>query len=105
MTTKVLAILLTAHQAASQDYSVVPKWADFGFYGDLGFQELDYKLEFIMEHYEIVSIEKCTGNGGGSTVRMSRLAMFAVKLETKVKRRFARISQSWRRPLLGPSPG
>ena len=72
--TKVLAILLTAHQAASQDYSVVPKWADFGLYGDLGFQDLDYKLEFIMDHYEIVSIEKCTGNGGGSTVRMSRRA-------------------------------
>ena len=71
--TKVLAILLTAHQAASQDYSVVPKWADFGLYGDLGFQDLDFKLEFIMDHYEIVSIEKCTGNGGGSTVRLANV--------------------------------
>ena len=52
-----------------QDYSLIPKWADFGFYGNLGFKDLDYKLEFSMDNYEIISIEKCTGNGGGKTVR------------------------------------
>ena len=49
--------------------SVQVKWADFGFYGNLGFKDLDYKLEFSMDNYEIISIEKCTGNGGGKTVR------------------------------------
>ena len=53
-----------------QDYSWVPKWADFGFYGNLGFKDLDYKLEFALDNYEIISIEKCTGHGGGKTVRL-----------------------------------
>ena len=35
-----------------------------------GFKDLDYKLEFAMDNYEIISIEKCTGNGGGKTVRV-----------------------------------
>ena len=51
-----------------QDYSKIPKWADFGFYGSLGFKELDHKLSFIMDNYEIISIEKCTGQGDGKTV-------------------------------------
>ena len=51
-----------------QDYSKIPKWADFGFYGSLGFKELDHKLSFIMDNYEIISIEKCTGEGNGKTV-------------------------------------
>ena len=54
---------------SGQDYSKIPKWADFGFYGGLGFKELDHKLEFSMDNYEFISIEKCTGNGDGKTVR------------------------------------
>ena len=37
--------------------------------------------------------------------RQDALALLRVELETKVKRRFAKIRQSRRRPLLGPSPG
>ena len=55
-----------------QDYSKIPKWADFGFYGSLGFKELDHKLSFIMDNYEIISIEKCTGKGEGKTVSLVR---------------------------------
>ena len=55
-----------------QDYSKIPKWADFGFYGSLGFKELDQKLSFIMDNYEIISIEKCTGQGNGKTVSLVR---------------------------------
>ena len=51
-----------------QNWSKIPKWADFGFYGNWGFEDLDFKLEFIMDNYEILSIEKCTGNGEGKTV-------------------------------------
>ena len=50
----------------AQNYSVIPKWADFGFYGGWGYKDLDFKLEFTMDNYEIVSIEKCTGNGGAT---------------------------------------
>ena len=52
-----------------QNWSTIPKWADFGFYGNWGFEDLDFKLEFILDNYEILSIEKCTGNGEGKTVR------------------------------------
>ena len=55
-----------------QGYSKIPKWADFGFYGSLGFKELDHKLNFIMDNYEIISIEKCTGQGNGKTVSFNR---------------------------------
>ena len=48
----------------AQNYSVIPKWADFFFRGDAGFKDLDFKLEFSLDNYEIISIEKCTGNGG-----------------------------------------
>ena len=51
-----------------QNWSTIPKWADFGFYGKWGFEDLDFKLEFILDNYEILSIEKCTGNGEGKTV-------------------------------------
>ena len=63
-----LGILATI-SVNGQDYSKIPKWADFGFYGNLGFKEVDNKLEFSMDNYEFISIEKCTGNGGGKTVR------------------------------------
>jgi len=42
-----------------QDWSHVPLWADFGLYGPLGWQNLDYRLGFIMDHYDIISLEKC----------------------------------------------
>ena len=61
--------LLTNHNVDGQNWSTIPKWADFGFYGNWGFEDLDYKLEFILDNYEILSIEKCTGNGEGKTVR------------------------------------
>ena len=64
-----LLVILAIISVNGQDYSKIPKWADFGFYGNLGFKELDHKLEFSMDNYEFISIEKCTGNGGGKTVR------------------------------------
>merc|ERR550519_1785747 len=47
-----------------QDWSTVPKWADFGLYGSLGFKELDFKLKFMMDNYEIISLEKCLRENG-----------------------------------------
>ena len=63
-----LFLYFLAAYVQCQDYSKIPKWADFGFYGSLGFKELDHKLSFIMDNYEIISIEKCTGQGNGKTV-------------------------------------
>ena len=64
----VFTFLLTHLNVNGQNWSKIPKWADFGFYGNWGFEDLDFKLEFIMDNYEILSIEKCTGNGEGKTV-------------------------------------
>merc|ERR1711915_61067 len=51
----------------AQDWSLVPKWADFGLYGPLGFKDLEFKLEFMMDNYEIVSLEKCSRDNGDPT--------------------------------------
>ena len=61
----VTALLWPAH---CQDWTRVPRWADFGLYGKLGFRDLDYKLEFAMDQYQVISLEKCTGEGHGTTV-------------------------------------
>ena len=69
---KLAFVILSIISVNGQDYSKIPKWADFGFYGGLGFKELDHKLEFSMDNYEFISIEKCTRNAtGGPTVRFS----------------------------------
>ena len=65
----IFSSLLTNPSVTGQNWSSIPKWADFGFYGKWGFEDLDFKLEFILDNYEILSIEKCTGNGEGKTVK------------------------------------
>lgn len=62
-----LQIIFTSN-VNGQNWSSIPKWADSGFYGAWGFEDLDFKLEFLLDNYEIISIEKCTGNGQGKTV-------------------------------------
>ena len=47
----------------------------------------------------------CTAAASRPTTAAPRRNMTQAELETKVKRRFTKISQSRRRPLLGPSPG
>ena len=59
--------LLLPGIAFAQDWSLVPKWADFGLYGPLGFKDLEFKLEFMMDNYEIVSLEKCSRDNGDPT--------------------------------------
>ena len=54
--------------------------------------------QFLTEYYSITQ-------GGAKIQVISLVCTEPVELETKVKRRFAKISQSQRRPLLGPSAG
>ena len=42
----------------AQNWLTVSKYADFGLYGPMGFKDLDFKLEFMMENYENISLEK-----------------------------------------------
>ena len=51
---------------AAQDWTKIPKWADFGLYGPLGFKDLDFRLEFMMDNYEIISLEKCLRDDGNN---------------------------------------
>ena len=58
--------LYSINLVRAQRWSTVPKWADFGLYGPLGFKDLDFKLEFMMDNYEIISLEKCSNDDGNS---------------------------------------
>ena len=60
--------------------------------------------------YSDVLLGSCSGKFVTSPICISILLYTApccstLELETKVKQRFAKISQSRRKPLLGPSPG
>ena len=50
------------------------------------------------------ALAECVWQHDRLPVRLQEVELL-VELETKVKRRYAKISQSHRRPLLGPSPG
>ena len=67
LTLTVLPVIISSN-VNGQSWNSIPKWADFGFYGGWGFEDLDFKLEFLLDNYQIISIEKCTGNGQGKTV-------------------------------------
>ena len=54
------------HLVTGQNWDKIPKWADFGLYGPLGFKDLDFRLEFMMDNYEIISLEKCLNDDGNS---------------------------------------
>ena len=36
-----------------------PRWADVYFRGPRGFENLDFKLGWLMDNYDIISLEKC----------------------------------------------
>ena len=50
------------------------------------------------------ALAECVWQHDRLPVRLQEVELL-VELETKAKRRYAKISQSRRRPLLGPSPG
>ena len=57
-----LTIFLTAFLTfvnCSWSWERTPRWADVYFRGPSGFEELDHKLEWLMDHYDIISLEKC----------------------------------------------
>jgi len=57
-----LCFFISIATVTAQTWTTVPKWADFGLYGPAGFKDLDFKLEFMMDNYEIISLEKCLRN-------------------------------------------
>ena len=47
---------------SAQDWDRVPRWADVYLRGAQGFTDLDYKLGFLMDNYDVISLEKCLDN-------------------------------------------
>ena len=48
--------------ASAQEWDRVPRWADVYLRGSQGFSDLDYKLGFLMDNYDVISLEKCLDN-------------------------------------------
>ena len=51
----------------------IPKWTDVFLRNDQGFSNLEYKLEFLMDHYDVISLEKCLtdGSDGGHNTEVN----------------------------------
>ena len=47
---------------SAQEWDRVPRWADVYLRGSQGFTDLDYKLGFLMDNYDVISLEKCLDN-------------------------------------------
>ena len=50
--------LLSSALGICHSWDKVPRWTDVLVRGD-GFQGLESKLEFLMDNYDIISLEKC----------------------------------------------
>ena len=48
--------------ASAQEWDRVPRWADVYLRGEQGFSDLEYKLGFLMDNYDVISLEKCLNN-------------------------------------------
>ena len=47
---------------SAQEWNSVPRWADVYLRGAQGFTDLDFKLGFLMDNYDVISLEKCLDN-------------------------------------------
>ena len=79
----ILAIVTAQAQAQARNLSVsdvrnksarIPLWTDvgLGFGGPKDWEDIDYKLSYLMDTYDIVSLEKCLfeGNNDQNTVSL-----------------------------------
>ena len=89
------SFVLLFSSCLAQNYSAIPKWADFGLYGGWGFKDLEFKLEFTMDNYEIFSIEKCTGNGNGFTVSLYHYNFKSIQKNQTITNSMMNINPIW----------
>ena len=62
MNVRVTALIVTLVSASAKEWDSVPRWADVYLRGSQGFSDLDYKLGFLMDNYDVISLEKCLDN-------------------------------------------
>ena len=55
----------------AQSWDTIPKWTDVYIRGSQGFKNLDYNLEFLMDNYDIISLEKCLNDGTNGHITVS----------------------------------
>ena len=55
----------------AQQWNKIPKWTDVYIRGQQGFKNLDYSLEFLMDNYDIISLEKCLNDGINNHITVS----------------------------------
>ena len=63
-----LLCLLLAGAVTCQDdpKAKIPMWTDVYMRGETDWADLDYKLSFLMDTYDIVSLEKCLYSSGNT---------------------------------------
>ena len=71
----ILVLATVAVSSSQEDVSVkdvrdvrkerekIPMWTDIGLHDEKDWEDLDYKLSFLMDTYDIVSLEKCLKKG------------------------------------------
>ena len=60
--------------ATCNEVAKIPMWTDLGLGRLTDWEDLDFKLAFLMDTYDIVSLEKCLfrGSNDQNTVSVSR---------------------------------
>ena len=66
---KLAFLLFTLEKCKSQSWSKVPRWVDVFVRGN-GFKGLQSKLEFLIDNYDIISLEKCLHETDENTEEM-----------------------------------
>ena len=58
-----------------REVAKIPMWTDLGLGRLTDWEDLDFKLAFLMDTYDVVSLEKCLfrGSNDQNTVSVSRL--------------------------------
>ena len=52
----------------------IPLWSDLGLGRELDWEDLDFKLAFLMDNYDIISLEKCLFKGSNDQNTVSFFA-------------------------------
>ena len=68
-----LAVTLVILASETLSQLKIPKWADVFIRNDQGFSNLEYKLGFLMDNYDVISLEKCLtdGHDGGHNTEVN----------------------------------
>ena len=53
---------------SGQSWTTVPRWTDVYIRGAKAFENLDFKLGFLMDNYDIISLEKCLHDGSNTHI-------------------------------------